>query len=423
MPQDDPWGVTAFTDGLLAGQKFRGLQEELKLQKLQRLDFEHSEKYRTERRDLELSLLTAQRNRAEIDTSISTIERERARTLQDAFVADRPLVVGERQAALRTSLAQAQGAETANTYQAEDRGYTKTRQDQSLAEGEATLGKASTDQITSSLALAESLGRSAGAARRTFTPADALASLAGLDIKGGTAAKKVMAEHLFNQAQAIQSELDQVRTGNEAIAAERKANARRDNLAAVGEGLVTATNLAQLEMRAPGTIDAYAAGEHDPQIVSMAQAIAQGAGPEAKLSPGAVKESEALGKSLGTLQEALVTNRTRLRELEQGAEPGKKYKRLDSGVDYERRSEIKDVERQIKAQESTVEELKQALDAQFTENKKAKSSRSAPKGSTEVASEGSSQGKIPDLSGDTKAVAKLPKGAQFYWYGKLARKD
>ena len=419
MAQDDPWGLMAFTDGLAAGQKFRLLQEELKSAQLQRLDFEHSAAYRSQRRELDLALLTSQKQRADLDLSLGEIEKQKATFLQQSLVADRPGEVAGKAAGVEFAQAQAAGAKASNTYQAEDRGYTKQRQRQSLAEGDATLAKAETDQTSSSLDLAGRLATAAGSSRRSFTPADALASVKGLGIKGGPAAEATMAQYLYDHAQALQDQLTRTQTENDSVIAERQANAQRDASATVGQSLINATSLAQLEIQAPGSIDAYATGDHDPHVASLARAIASGGGKDQKLSPGATKESEVLGKSLGTMQDLLAADETRLAELEGGAEPSSSFKRFDSSVATERKSEQTALERSIKARKATMEKLKKALDDQYAEQKKAKPSGGGIINNKRVSRDES----IPDLSGKPDAVAKLKSGQQYYWYGKLARKN
>lgn len=338
FPYDDDNPIVS---GLLAGMKFRALDEDLKISRLQRLEFEQTAQHRENLRTLEEQLGQTRLLREQLGVGISEIERQMLKFQQQAQVEDRPL----EQSLLRSRSSQARTeARTAklNLRSArEDRGYVRKSQDLALRRSEndlrrsqleaelisaetqafkedrplvrgqleAQAGLSRLSMLTQQLSLGEGAGRAAASTNPTV--ADAAAIVAGLGVKDDSA-KGIMVSAILSGAEEKRREIEQ----NKLILDQHRVEQQRHvadliaNAAARGRGYVEA-----LGEVLPG-------GRQNPVYVGAKETLDRGGLPETgrTMTPGQIEEDRALGKALGELRAEIITKRANVEKLKKARE-------------------------------------------------------------------------------------------------------
>jgi len=369
MSITDQYGDTLI-NGLLAGAKFRGLQEDLKLARLQRLDFEHSEAFRNQQRELQLQLGAAELARTNQALSIGDLEKQQAEFALSSAKEDRPLEVGRKKADLATSKAATKGQNLQNRKVKQDLAFAAREQPIREQVLESQLGQnqaatesskattAYTNQLTtnakqSSLGTAAELAKTVGGSlaygNQDPSPNDVLAMLtqAGVDQK----AMPVMAQMVYSEIEKAREERDQHRKFISDKQAEQKANAERDAAAALGQRVMAGVNAANIVGQNPAILAGIeSAFKDDPVVLALARS-----GATKQVDPG-VKE---LGSAIGSQYEALLkrkdTAETKLAEIESGK--GTYILGSRSGATKEAQQQLDTVNQQLKDLETQLRGL------------------------------------------------------------------
>lgn len=369
MSITDQYGDTLI-NGLLAGAKFRGLQEDLKLARLQRLDFEHSEAFRNQQRELQLQLGAAELARTNQALSIGDLEKQQAEFALSSAKADRPLEVGRKKADLATSKAATKGQNLQNrkvkqdlTFAAREQPIREQVLQTQLAQNQAATESskattAYTNQLTTNAKqsglgtaadLAKTVGGSLAYGNQDPSPNDVLAMLtqAGVDQK----AMPVMAQMVYSEIEKAREERDQHRKFISDKQAEQKANAERDAAAALGQRVMAGVNAANIVGQNPAILAGIeSAFKDDPVVLALARS-----GATKQVNPGA-KE---LGSALGNQYEALLSKKTALESNLADIEAGNGTYIIGSrsGAAKKAKQQVESVDRQLKSLETQIRGL------------------------------------------------------------------
>lgn len=319
MSITDQFGDTLI-NGLLAGARFKGLQEDLKLSRLQRLQLEHQMRYEEDSNALQKELGAAELAQRNQSLSIGELQKRQLQLSERFLLEDRPLTQGAKKAEL-------QGLQLSNKQTKQALAAARRRQpleEQALqadidSRKAATASSLATTEhtkentrglqaqgLTRATEFASNVGSSLGFGSVDPDANDVIAALtqAGVDKK----AMPLLAQTLYASITKTREERDINKRFVAEQLAERQASVERDKAAAIGSAVQSGVLAADIVGRNPQALAGIEAAFADnPVVLALARSgVSKGRDPGAEL----------IGKSLNEqLEAALISKRSAEREL------------------------------------------------------------------------------------------------------------
>lgn len=299
----------SLVNGLLAGMKFRAQNEELKLARLQRAEWEAGAQHRSFMQELEGQLQQAQLGRMTTLEQLSQLEKQQAEFRLGEDKNNAPLVRKGLEANIDQSVAAADSSRASTDYTKELTKQSKAKAPFELSKAESEANKAKLDALASQFGTAQGLGAALGGVP---TENDALQIAQTVFEIKQPIAQQVMSKVLLSGAAEKQKEIDATKA--------EKAQREAQTMAQIQQ---SAYNLALSGM---GAVEGWGAvyGTQDPIYVISKTMLERGDMPGLKpTDPADIEIRKGLGQQIASLQEQITQNATEAATLRATKKPTK----------------------------------------------------------------------------------------------------
>lgn len=288
-------------NGLLAGARFKALNEDLKLAKLQNAEFKATEGHRRTMDLLQRELTSTKLANEDHYTAIAELEKRKYEQAIAFAEEDRPDNVSRRKSETSEASSRARSAKNIAQWQEDDR---PLAQREMLAQVEGREAQTSRQKAEAVGAQLDTTGKLAGgyATSQTHPELNDIVGFmqsAGVDPK----AMNTIGSYLYELIEGKKAEYRMIVSENEQNAARIRNEGIRDQSAAFGQAVTAGINLGSVAAQNPGVLAEYeqSIDPNDP-MGKITLAIAKG-GVAKYASPAEKEYADQVGKQLGVLMQ------------------------------------------------------------------------------------------------------------------------